>query len=253
MVGFVFTFSPVFVLSLCLFLCLFSFLFLYWLLVVTEGVYLGTKVVVLLYDWSAKRYNKLKGFNSAEEDIFLGEPLSLALAQWKGARVLDVATGTGRLPITLLRQARFEGRVVGLDMSKGMLEVAKEFMLSTCGRLQLVRHNAATPLPFADGSFHAVTCMEALEFLPEPTRTLREMARVLKEGGCLLITNRVGLDAKLMPGKTWRDERLVEELEGMGFVDVRVQSWQVYYTLVWARRRPGAHVVGISEVQGYIK
>ncbi|GAB4538077.1 MAG: hypothetical protein Kow0063_25540 [Anaerolineae bacterium] len=223
---------------LILLIVVFSILVLigYWQLIIAEGVYLGPRVVTLLYDWTAGRYDRLKEFDQADEDYFLGRPLATALRHCRQPCVLDVATGTGRLPQTLLRQSDFEGQVLGLDLSAGMLRVASKHLASHTQRVGWLLGSAAL-LPFPDGQFEAVTCLEALEFFADGRAALGEMVRVLRPGGWLLITNRVGWEARLMPGHTWSRARLVEILREQALTDISVRHWQTYYDLVWARKR----------------
>jgi len=54
--------------------------------------------VILLYDWSARVYERIKRYDSGDEQWFLGLPLAEALQWLPSPLVLDVATGTGRLP-----------------------------------------------------------------------------------------------------------------------------------------------------------
>jgi SAM-dependent methyltransferase len=208
----------------------------YWQLVIAEGTYLGTRVVTLLYDLAAHRYDRLKSFDAADESCFLGRPLAQALRGWHQPRILDVATGTGRLPRTLLCQPDFDGGVWGLDLSAKMLRVARQNLAPHPERVQLLLA-CATPLPFADEQFEAVTCLEALEFFANATAALDEMLRVLRPGGWLLITNRVGWEAHMMPGRTWSRAELISILRGRPLTDISVRPWQTYYDLVWARKR----------------
>ncbi len=209
----------------------------YWQLVIAEGAYLGRRVVTLLYDWSASGYNQLKGFDDEDEDDFLGRPLAQQVLQPADrAPVLDVATGTGRLPLTLLRQPEFAGAVVGLDLSTKMLRIAARQLVHCRGRAALL-HAPAVPLPFADERFQVVTCLEALEFFDDAPAALGEMIRVLRPGGWLLITNRIGWEARLMPGRTWSRRQLIAILRGLPLTDISVRPWQTIYDLVWARKR----------------
>jgi ubiquinone/menaquinone biosynthesis C-methylase UbiE len=208
----------------------------YWQLVIAEGVYLGPHVVALLYDWTARGYDRLKAFDEADETRFLGLPLATALSGRNRPCVLDVATGTGRLPRTLLRQPNFDGNVVGLDLSAKMLRIAQQHLVLHRDQAGLLRASV-TPLPFADGQFEAVTCLEALEFFTDATIALDEMVRVLQPGGWLLITNRVGWEAWLMPGHTWSRAQLLSILQQFPLTDISVRPWQTYYDLVWARKR----------------
>lgn len=216
----------------------------YWQLVITEGVYLGPRVVTFLYDWTAHRYDRLKDFNAADEAYFLGRPLATALSAWEWPVVLDVATGTGRLPQTLLHQPGFKGQVFGLDLSARMLRIARQHLAPNSERVGLL-WTSANPLPFADERFEAVTCLEALEFFPDATAALNELVRVLRPGGWLLITNRVGWEARLMPGHTWSQAQLIEILRVLPLTDISIRPWQTYYDLVWARKR-SAKLSGIA-------
>jgi len=210
-------------------------LILYWLLVITEGAYLGPRVVAWLYDLSASRYDAVKQFDPNDENYFLALPLLRALNDVRAPIVLDVATGTGRLPLALLRQSGFRGQVIGLDLSRQMLHLAQHKARRQGLRLCLIRQDAAR-LPFADGSFDAVTCVEALEFLADPQESLEEMARVLRPGGVLLVTNRVNWEARLMPGKAFSGPVLRVLLESLGLTRIEIRRWQECYDLVWAQK-----------------
>ena len=217
-------------------------LILYWQLIVAEGAYLGAPLVALLYDWTAERYNNIKEFEWEAEDFWVGGPLVKLLGSQPGAIMLDVATGTGRIPLTLLRQASFHGRVIGLDRASKMLAVARRDVDNCDKQVSLIQADAMA-LPFASNTFPVVTCMEALEFLPRPTAGLAELIRVLQpasqthpQHGWLLITQRIGWEARLMPGKTWQKERLLQILSRFPLQHVEIQIWQDIYNLVWAQK-----------------
>lgn len=61
-----------------------------------------------------------------------------------------------------------------------------------------------------------------------------ECRRVLKPGGILLVSNRIALGAKLMPGKTFGKAQFESLLQALGQTDVTTQVWQVDYDLVWS-------------------
>lgn len=217
-------------------------LLLYWQLIIAEGAYLGAPLVALLYDWTAERYNKIKGFDEELERFTLGIPLANRLSRQPEALVLDVATGTGRVPLALLRQPGYRGRVIALDRASKMLQVASRETAPFQDRLSFIQADAMA-LPFADNSVPLVTCLEALEFLPDPEQGLAELVRVLKpalpdrpEGGWLLFTNRIGWEAQLLPGKTWTRDKLMLILQQfpLGYTDIRI--WQTIYDLVWAQK-----------------
>ena len=90
--------------------------------------------------------------------------------------VLDVATGTG-LFLRALGSAR-PLRMVGIDLSPGMLAVAR----AALPEAELVVGDAAA-LPFAAGSVDLVTCVTALHLVPDADAAFREWVRVLRPGG----------------------------------------------------------------------
>ena len=134
---------------------------LYYLLVLTEGTYLGTRLVILLYDWTARKYDRLKNLRYVNESYFLGVPLAESLRQVASPRLLDVATGTGRLPRAICPLWPDGGLAVGVDRSRAMLSRAREASVALAGA-HYVQADAEA-LCFADESFDAVTCLEAFE------------------------------------------------------------------------------------------
>jgi len=206
---------------------------LYWLLVLSEGVYLGSRTVIALYDHGSGSYDRIKQVQPQDDAVHLARPLLSALGQLEAPLVLDVATGTARLPLSLMRQLDFRGRVVGLDRATRMLRIAQGKLSSHRQRVGLIRQDAMA-LPFRDGCFDAVACIEALEFLPHPPGALAEMSRVLRAGGQLLVSNRVGADALFFPGRAFRDQALNRELRSLHLRDVQTRRWQEHYDLIQA-------------------
>ncbi len=207
----------------------------YWAVVLSEGVYLGPRVVTWLYDRAAPGYDRIKDLDAADDARYLARPLLMALEGAANPLVLDVATGTGRAAVALLTEADFAGRVLGVDRSAGMLARAREKLAGWAGRRGLVRADAGC-LPFSEGAFAAVICLEALEFTARPQQTLREMVRMLKPGGVLLTSNRVGWDCFWFPGRRCGRGRVEGWLRELGLQEVEREAWQVYYDLVWARK-----------------
>lgn len=105
-------------------------------------------------------------------------------SQARSFRVLDVACGTGEL---LLRLASAAPHLdyAGLDLTPEMLAVARG-KLSRFDHVKLVEGNASS-LPFRDHSFDLVLCSEAFHHFPEPQKVLKEMARVTRRGGYLVL------------------------------------------------------------------
>ncbi len=104
-----------------------------------------------------------------------------------GGSVLDVCTGTGTLLAYLQAKVGATGQVVGVDFSCGMLRKARG-KTRTLTNIRLMEADADN-LPFATGSFDAVTCSHAFYELKGETRdrALREILRVLKPCGTFLM------------------------------------------------------------------
>jgi len=99
---------------------------------------------------------------------------------WQPRTILDLATGSGDLALAMQR-AMPQARVVGADFCLPMLQVA-----ARKGLHPLVVADG-TKLPFADGSFDAVTVAFGLRNMESWPAALREMSRVLRAGGHLLV------------------------------------------------------------------
>jgi demethylmenaquinone methyltransferase / 2-methoxy-6-polyprenyl-1,4-benzoquinol methylase len=99
-----------------------------------------------------------------------------------GRSALDVACGTGDLAVELARRVGPDGRVVGLDFSERMLELARE-------KAPGIRFDAgnALELPYEDGEFDAVTVGFGARNFSDLGRGLREMARVTRPGGRVVV------------------------------------------------------------------
>ncbi|MCA9960822.1 MAG: class I SAM-dependent methyltransferase [Anaerolineales bacterium] len=222
-----------------IFIIILGFIFLgallYWLLIITEGVYLGRRAVVWMYDLTAHKYDGIKEYDADAEELFVIRPLRYYLHHIPAPYILDVATGTGRLPWFLLQQPTFHGRVVGLDASAKMLSQAAAKLDGFHARAALVQ-GTAVPLPFPDNTFHAVTCLESLEFFPSDEAALRDMIRVLQPGGLLLVTRRRGWEAKTFFGRYHDTTQFEQLLQEMGCEQVETKAWQVDYDQVFARK-----------------
>jgi ubiquinone/menaquinone biosynthesis C-methylase UbiE len=102
-------------------------------------------------------------------------------------RMLDVATGPGHTAFAFAPCVR---QVVGIDLTPQMLDLASKIARERgIGNAQFERADVAQ-LPFPDQSFDLVTCRRAAHHFLDPEGALREMRRVLRTGGKLLIEDR---------------------------------------------------------------
>jgi ubiquinone/menaquinone biosynthesis C-methylase UbiE len=105
-----------------------------------------------------------------------------------GKRVLDVACGTGIVARKAIPLVGSSGKVAGLDANRGMLRVAKQFAeLEDMHAIEWHQGNASC-LPFNRAEYDVVLCQQGLQFFPDRTVALREMARVMVPGGRLAIS-----------------------------------------------------------------
>jgi ubiquinone/menaquinone biosynthesis C-methylase UbiE len=163
-------------------------------------------------------------------------------------RVLDVATGTGRM-LRQLRAALPQAQLVGLDLSAAYLRQANRWLSQLPSELpQLVQGNAEE-LPFASGSMQAVTCVFLFHELPGEARqaVLNECFRVLEPGGTLVLADSVQLAdspqfeaamdnfRRIFHEPYYRDyisDAIDDRLEQAGFSGIRASSHLM--TRVWS-------------------
>ena len=112
----------------------------------------------------------------------------------KDAVVLDVACGTGDLSLELKRDA--QAPVIGTDFCRPMLSVAKEKTLATNARIPYIEADAMN-LSFADNCCDAVTIAFGLRNLANVADGLKELRRILKTGGRLVVLE---FSAPIVPG-----------------------------------------------------
>ena len=114
------------------------------------------------------------------------QELLRSLKLTESSSVLDVGCGYGNI-IAEIAQKSSKGRLVGIDASHSMIELAKEsFPTSKFPNLEFYE-SKAEEISFADDSFDAVICFSCLLWVREPKKALELMCRSLKPGGSLLI------------------------------------------------------------------
>ena len=104
----------------------------------------------------------------------------------EGQRVLDIAGGTGDLALAFSKKVGTTGQVVHTDINEAMLRTGRDRLLDAGVILPTVVCDAEK-LPFPDGHFDVVSVAFGLRNMTHKDAALREMARVLKPGGKLLV------------------------------------------------------------------
>lgn len=136
------------------------------------------------YDRIARRYDASlplwRALVAAPAWQAVGELLAQSVRP--GATVLDAGTGTGEATALLLARAN-PGRVLAVDVSKGMLHAARKKIADA--RVTWEQHDI-TRLPYADRSVDVVVSTWTLETLPDPRRAVGEFLRVIKDDGWVI-------------------------------------------------------------------
>ena len=104
-----------------------------------------------------------------------------------GEHVLDVACGTGLITFDAARAVGPHGQVFGIDLSGQMIEAARRRARERRASNVGFERMDAEALDLPDASFDVVLCALGLMYMPDPGQALREMRRVLRPGGRLVV------------------------------------------------------------------
>jgi ubiquinone/menaquinone biosynthesis C-methylase UbiE len=167
----------------------------------------------------AERWNRYWDRKSATYDAemgvwdrrLFGDSREWACGQATG-EVLEVAVGTG------LNLASYPAEVTltGLDLSSGMLELARS-RARDLGRAVTLQEGSAHELPFAEASFDTVVCTFGLCAIPDPAAAVGEMTRVLRPGGRLILVDHVASSSWVVRAMQWLVELASVPLAGEHF------------------------------------
>jgi SAM-dependent methyltransferase len=130
--------------------------------------------------WMAGDFGQIANFTAVEAVNFV-DRIGIA----PGAKVLDVACGTGNSAIPA---AKSGASVTGVDIAPNLLEQAKARAAAEKVGIQF-REGDAEDLPFDDQSFDVVLSMYGAMFAPRPERVASELVRVCKPGGIIAMAN----------------------------------------------------------------
>ena len=135
-----------------------------------------------MFDRIAPRYDRLNTLFSLDRDRAWRKRAAAAARLEPGQTAVDLCTGTGKLAHELLARVQPGGQVIGVDFSLAMLEVAR-------AREPAVRflQGDVAALPLPDAVAHAVTIAFGYRNLVDRAAGLREMHRILKPGGRVVI------------------------------------------------------------------
>jgi demethylmenaquinone methyltransferase/2-methoxy-6-polyprenyl-1,4-benzoquinol methylase len=142
--------------------------------------------VAQMFDNISKEYDGLNRVISFGIDIKWRNNVVAIVSQSNPERVLDIATGTGDLAISLAKTSAKE--IIGLDISSGMLEVGrKKITTKKLDNLITMVVGDSENLPFEDSSFDAITVAFGVRNFETLEKGLAEILRVLKPNGTFVI------------------------------------------------------------------
>lgn len=142
--------------------------------------------VELMFDNISSKYDFLNHFLSLGIDRVWRRKSLQMVAQAQPGRILDVATGTGDFAIAAKKKYP-NAEVVGIDISKGMLEIGNKKLLNKkLDGIRLVQADSAS-IPFAEGSFDLAIVAFGVRNFEHLEQGLGDMHRVLKPDGELVV------------------------------------------------------------------
>ena len=177
----------------------------------------STDDVRAMFDQIAARYEPLNAVISGFQEPRWRRRLVAATRLRSGMRALDVASGTGVVARDLSRVVGPQGRVLGVDISAGMLDRARRHA-TVLPNLDYVVGDAMA-LPVEDATFDAATIAFGMRNLPDYRRGFAEMRRAVRPGGivaCLEIARPTGVIGRI--GRTWFEAVVprIGQLAGQG-------------------------------------
>ncbi|MCY2686120.1 bifunctional demethylmenaquinone methyltransferase/2-methoxy-6-polyprenyl-1,4-benzoquinol methylase UbiE [Salinimicrobium sp. TH3] len=144
------------------------------------------KQVEQMFDTISTNYDGLNRVISFGIDVKWRKKVIEMVSATNPESVLDIATGTGDLAISLAKTGA--KRIVGLDLSEGMLAVGREKIADEklTGKIEMIQGDSEA-LPFEDNSFDAITVAFGVRNFENLEKGLSEIFRVLKKGGIFVI------------------------------------------------------------------
>ena len=142
--------------------------------------------VTQMFDTISENYDDLNRVISFGIDVKWRNKVVNIVKNTNPEKVLDIATGTGDLAINLVKTNA--KKIIGLDLSPGMLEVGKKKVLekNLSSKIEMVLGDSET-LPFEDSTFDAITVAFGVRNFENLEKGLKEILRVLKPNGTFVV------------------------------------------------------------------
>lgn len=169
--------------------------------------------------WVARWYTRTR---RNDMEGFRREARAVAEHLPAGSNVLEVAPGPGFFAIELASLGNFN--IAGLDISRTLVEIAKENARKAAVKIDFQLGNAAA-MPFADETFDIIHCSAAFKNFTEPVKALDEMHRVLRPGGTAIVVD-LCKDAPLSAIDAYVEQ------SGRSRVDAWITKWTFRHLLL---------------------
>ena len=166
-----------------------------------------TPEVQAMFDRISRVYDPMNLAISAFQEPYWRRRLVRSTGLQPGMRALDVASGTGKVASDLHRRVEPGGRVLGVDISPGMIDIARQQFADRPGLEYAV--GDALALPTDDASFDAATIAFGMRNLPDYRRGFAEMARSVRPGGRVLCLEIARPRSRLARFMRWWFDRIV--------------------------------------------
>ncbi len=187
-----------------------------------------------------------------------------ARAPLAGRRVLDVGCGAGLLSEAMAAEG---AQVTGLDLAPDLIEIARLHLYESGRQVEYVLSSVEDLAAQRSGGYDAVTCMEMLEHVPDPSSVIRACAALLKPGGRLFVStlNRtpaafalaiVGAEyiARLLPKGTHHYRQFIRPSElaawlreaGLELEDVSGLAYDPWRRRAWISRYTGVNYLACA-------
>jgi demethylmenaquinone methyltransferase/2-methoxy-6-polyprenyl-1,4-benzoquinol methylase len=151
-----------------------------------------------LFDGLPSRYDRLAELLSMGQNARWRHAMVAAIEPARPTSVIDVATGPAGVALEIAR--RTQATVTGVDLTEEMVRRGQD-NVRRLGRTDRIRFvvGRGEQLPFADGTFDALTFTYLLRYVADPGATIRELVRVVKPGGVI-----ANLEFHVPPNPVWR-------------------------------------------------
>jgi demethylmenaquinone methyltransferase/2-methoxy-6-polyprenyl-1,4-benzoquinol methylase len=164
----------------------------------TETPPRGSPKIRTMFSKIAGRYDLLNRLLSFGVDTRWRKELAEEVRVLEGVPILDLATGTADVALTLEKTVQHAPAIVGADFAIPMLHLASDKIIRRGVKKITLCAGDALALPFRDASFGSVTIAFGLRNLPDRTAGLREMLRMLKPGGKVIILEFTRMEHRLL-------------------------------------------------------